>query len=503
MTVSGDGGTASPTTQALDSGDGAEPEDAGAEPDDTGGESDDTGGEPAAPDTETTTEPDDSEEAPEPDTAATEPDDSDEAPDTETTTTTEPAEPEGPPPNIFDDPRDGIFDEYQASMDRGDHPFMQVDEFCRAHDPAPNRVATDAGIEADSISLVHLRAQLENLALFGFATDVGDPKEMFETFAAVVNEQCGGVRGRMLVMHTLEHDPVSPEVDTDQNADCIEAIEDLDGVILLNTSGFQGTATLCIVEDHGTAFLTVQPQPEEFIRRGEGRLVITTLTAEQSLGWLARDLIERGALDGKTVGVAAPSVPGQYEAVESGLVNVLRDNGVNVAVFDTIGCEGRMCVEGVTDSVRNMRQAGVDVMFNVLNTLSAPGYIGEMVELGFEPGDVAFYASDFNSQAAELVASKIVTFNGQKAGALYNGAVVLDARDTGNYRVEGYQPRAFNEMCNDTYGANSPSGHEPRVGGSLRRQLEVRHGQLGVHDHAHRAASDLRRGRQPHPGRHL
>ena len=473
VTVSGDGGTASPTTQDPDSGDGGEPEDAGGEPDDTGGEPDDTGGEPAAPDTETTTtEPDDSEEAPEPDTAATEPDDSEEAPDTETTTTTEPAEPEGPPPNIFDDPRDGIFDEYQASMDRGDHPFMQVDEFCRAHDPAPNRVATDAGIEADSISLVHLRAQLENLALFGFATDVGDPKEMFETFAAVVNEQCGGVRGRMLVMHTLEHDPVSPEVDTDQNADCIEAIEDLHGVILLNTSGFQGTATLCIVEDHETAFLTVQPQPEEFIRRGEGRLVITTLTAEQSLGWLARDLIERGALDGKTVGVAAPSVPGQYEAVETGLVNVLRDNGVNVAVFDTIGCEGRMCVEGVTDSVRNMRQAGVDVMFNVLNTLSAPGYIGEMVTLGFEPGDVAFYASDFNSQAAELVASKIVTFNGQEAGALYNGAVVLDARDTGNYRVEGYEPRAFNEMCNDTYGANSPSGtnheSEDRYDGNSR-----------------------------------
>ena len=452
-------GAAAPTTRAPDT---ADPDDTEAPA--TTEPADDT---EAPADEPTTTEPADDTEAP----ATTEPADDTEAPADEPTTT-EPAEPEGPPPNIFDDPRDGIFDEYQASMDRGDHPFMQIDSFCTAHDPAPNREATDAGIEADSISLVHLRSQLENLALFGFATDVGDPKEMFETFAAVVNEQCGGVRGRMLVMHTLEHDPVSPEVDAEQNADCIEAIEDLHGVILLNSSGFQGTATLCIVEDHETAFLTVQPQSEEFIRRSEGRLVITTLTAEQSLGWLARDLIARGALDGKTVGVAAPSVPGQYEPVETGLVNVLRDNGVNVAVFDTIGCEGRMCVEGVNDSVRNMRQAGVDVMFNVLNTLSAPGYIGEMVRMGFEPGDVQFYASDFNSQAAELVASKIVTFNGQEAGALYNGAVILDARDTGNYRVEGYEPRAFNEMCNDTYGANSPSGtnheSEDRYDGNSR-----------------------------------
>ena len=375
-----------------------------------------------------------------------------------TTTTTEPEEPEGPPPNIFNDPRDGIFDEYQASMDRGDHPFMQVDEFCQAHETAPNRVSTDAGIDADSISLVHMRAQLENLARIGFATDVGDPKEMFETFASVVNEQCGGVRGRMLVMHTLEHDPVSPDVDNDQNADCIEAIEDLHGVILLNSSGFQGVATHCIVADHETAFLTVQPQPEEFIRGGEGRLVITTLTAEQSLSWLARDLIARGDLDGKTVGVAAPDVPGQHEAVQAGLVDALRDNGVNVAVFDTIGCAGRICIEGVRDSVRNMREAGIDVFFNVLNTLSAPGYIAEMVNQGFQPGDVQFYASDFNSQAAELVASKTVQFGGEAAGALYNGAIILDARDTGSYRTEGYEPRAFNEMCNDTYGANSPSG---------------------------------------------
>ena len=470
VTDTDDGGAATPTTEAPST----------AEPDTEAPATTEPDEEPEAPATTepdeepeapATTEPDDSGEAPDEEPTTTEPDDSGEAPDEETTTT-EPAEPEGPPPNIFDDPRDGIFDEYQASMDRGDHPFMQVDQFCVAHDPAPNRVATDAGIEADSISLVHMRAQLENLALFGFATDVGDPKEMFETFAAVVNEQCGGVRGRTLVMHTLEHDPVSPEVDADQNADCIEAIEDLHGVMLMNTSGFQGTATLCIVEDHETAFLTVQPQPEEFIRRGEGRLVITTLTAEQSLGWLAQDLIARGSLDGKTVGIAAPSVPGQHEAVETGLVKVLRDNGVNVAVFDTIGCEGRMCVEGVTDSVRNMKAAGVDVMFNVLNTLSAPGYIGEMVKLGFKPGDVQFYASDFNSQAAELVSSKIVTFNGQEAGALYNGAIVFDARDTGNYRVEGYEPRAFNEMCNDTYGANSPSGtnheSEDRYDGNSR-----------------------------------
>ena len=40
---------------------------------------------------------------------------------------------------------------------------MQLDAFCHAHDPAPDRVATDAGIGADSISLVHVRSRLEDL----------------------------------------------------------------------------------------------------------------------------------------------------------------------------------------------------------------------------------------------------------------------------------------------------------------------------------------------------
>ncbi len=465
--------TEAPSTAELDA---VEPDDSAAttdeapattEPDDSGAATDEA---PA------TTEPDDSGAATDDETAAAETDDSDEAP-AEETTTAEPAEPEGPPPNIFDDPRDGIFDEYQASMDRGDHPFMQIDSFCTAHDPAPNRAATDPGIEADSISLVHMRAQLENLALFGFATDVGDPREMFETFAAVVNEQCGGVRGRMIEMHTVEYDPVNPEVEAQMNAGCIQAIEDLNGVILLNTSGFQGSATLCIVEDHETAFITVQPMSDEFMRRGQDRLVITTLTSEESLRWLALDLIAQGALDGKTIGVAAPTTPGQYEAVETGLVQTLRDNGANVAVFDTIQCDGRVCAGGVSESVQNLRNAGVDVFFNVLNTLSAPGYIQEMVEAGFEPGDVQFYASDFNSQATELVSSKIAVFGGEAAGALYNGAIILDSRDTGAYRNDGYQPRAFNEMCNDTYGANSASGanheSEDRYDGNSRYGMAV------------------------------
>ena len=451
VTDSDDDGAAAPTTQAPDTADPDTTDPDTTEPDDTEApattEPDDT----EAP---ATTEPDEEPEAP----ATTEPDEEPEAPADEPTST-EPDEPEGPPPNIFDDPRDGVFDEYQATMDRGDHPFMQIDALCTAHDPAAGRVATDKGIEADSIAITHIRSKLEDFAEIGFGTDVGDPAEMFETFVAVVNEQCGGIRGRMIDLHTIHVEVLGDQLDEQRNAACIEAIEDNDAVIIVNSSGFQGSATLCIVEENETAFITVQPQAEEFMNRSGDRLITMTPTAEESLGWLALDLISRGQLDGKTVGIAAPDTPGQYEAVEAGLVNVLRDNGVNVAVFDKIGCGGSVvCTEGNIETVSRMRSEGVDVIFNVLNVISAPLFLTEMLNQGFEPGDVQFYASDFNSQAAEIVSSKIVAFGGATAGALYHGAIIMDPRDVGGYRLEGYEPRAFNEMCADTYGANSASG---------------------------------------------
>ena len=479
VTVSDDGGTATPTTETPDTAEPTttEPADSGETPDDepTTTEPADSG---ETPDDEpTTTEPADSGETPDDEPTTTEPADSGETPDDEPTTT-EPAEPEGPPPNIFDDPRDGIFDEFQATMDRSDHPFMQIDQFCTRHEPAPNRIATDVGIEADSISIVHLRSKLEELADIGFGTDVGDPAEMFETFATVVNEQCGGVRGRMIDMHLIELAMLSDTVDEERNAACIHATEDLNGVILVNSSGFQGSASLCIVEEHETAFVSVQTQTEEFISRGNDRLITISPTSEELLRWHALDLLERGELEGKTVGVVAQDTPGQSEAVQAGLVDVLEGQGINVAVFDVLGCQGgNVCAAGNVESAQRMKAAGVNVFFNNLNVISAPLYIIEMLNQGFGPGDVQFYASDFNSQAGELVSSKILQFGGAAGGALYNGAKILDARDVGAYRLEGYEPRAFNEMCNDTYGENSPSGanheSEDRYDGNSRYGMAV------------------------------
>lgn len=353
----------------------------------------------------------------------------------------------------FQDPRGGIFQEHQDKMDRC-HPFQSLDAFCLSQDtPDVSLEATDRGITEDSISFVHLRTTLEDLASLGFATDVGDPTKMFETFVWYVNNVCGGVHGRQIDLSLIEVPPTGSDVDALRNAACIEATEDRDAVIVLNSTGFSGTANLCFAEqDPKVAFISSQNMQLEYLERGEGRLIALALALEESLQFLAQAVIAEGLLEGKTVGVLGTDSPGEGGEVVENFVALLRDAGVNVAVYDTIGCAGGlMCTDGTTESVSNLVEKNVDVLFPTLNTLSLPNYIGEMVRQGFEPGDITFYNSNAASQARDIVASKIVQFGGEDAGRLYNGTVIIDEADTGARLEDDYAPAKFNQMCYDTY----------------------------------------------------
>ena len=383
----------------------------------------------------------------------------------------EPAEPSadtggdsGPPPNFHNDPRGGIFVDFQRGFDR-DHPFGSLDAFCGPHDPpAEARRATGAGIEADTITLVHMRTRIEEIVNLGFAADVGDPTDMFDTLTRIVNERCGGVWGRRIDLRLVEVAALGvggQDIDTLRNAACIEATEGHDAVIVMNTTTFAGTAQLCITEEHDSVLIGHEALPAEYVRRGGGRLLTTATTLEEILGALAKYVIDTGALEGRRAGIVAPNTPGEAEAVEGSLLATLEAAGVDVPVFDVIDCGGTsICTGGMAESVQRLVEEGVDVLFPTLNAISLPAYINEMVTQGFEPGDVQFYNSDFNSQGNEVVAGLIMTFGGAAAGDLYDGTVLLVNTDQGRFRDPDWDPAAFGEMCMREYRENSPLGED-------------------------------------------
>lgn len=367
--------------------------------------------------------------------------------------------PSGAPP--YEDPRGQRFVEFQRGFDRS-HPFGSLNAFCEPHElPAEPLRATDSGISAEEINFVHLRTRIEELAFLGFAEDVGDVQEIFETFTTLVNENCGGVRGRRINLAEVEISAISATVGQDvenfRNAACIEATETLQGVILLNTTSFQGTGVLCVVEEHDAALIGSLPFPEEYMRRGGGKLVSLSASEDSYLRELARYLIRAGELDDSKVAVIAPNTPGQEEAVRTSLLNELRAGGVDVAVFEIIDCAGgNICLSGVSDAVQRMISEGVDTVFPTLNAISLPSFVSEMHAQGFRLGDIRFFNSDFNSQGNELVASKVADFGGDAAGKLYNGTLMLVSGDGGSFRKPEFTPAPFDEMCMRTFRLNAP-----------------------------------------------
>ncbi len=384
--------------------------------------------------------------------------------------------------NVYLDPRGEVFAGFQRGFDR-DHPFGSLEAFCFPHgEGAEPRLATDAGIGADTITLAHIRTRIEEIVDMGFAAPVGDPTDMFDTFTRIVNERCGGVWGRRIDLRLVEVAALGvggTDIDTLRNAACIEATEEHEAVILVNSTSFQGTAMLCVTEEHDSALIGHQALPAEYVQRGGGRLFTTATTLEANLAALAEYAISTGALEGRRVGVVAPNTPGEAEATEASLVATLERAGVDVAVFDVLDCAGTsICIGGMAESVQRLISERVEVLFPTVNAITLPAYITEMVTQGFAPGDVRFYNSDFNSHGNEIVSSLIVTFGGEAAGALYDGTVLLVHGDSGRYRLPEYPAATpFDTMCMREYAENSAIGeyYDPRDPNETNK-----HGMVGL-----------------------
>jgi hypothetical protein len=349
--------------------------------------------------------------------------------------------------------------------------FAPADTFCEPApaDENPQPEATDDGITEDSISITHIRVTLEDLEGIGFAIPLGDQADQAEKFVDIINERCGGIHGRKLDLHTVEAPPLAGEGQDPAalaQAACIKATEDNKSVFAYSGSGWggQGGAS-CVTSDHDTVYITTYTISPDDLANAENRLYSTALSPADGLRYAAKTLHEDGAFEGKKIGVVMADGAGEEQIVQTGLIDTLEELGVPPTRVDVIGCQGgNSCTQGVIESVNGMIADGVDVMFPLLNVISLPAYLAEMVEQGVEPGQVQFYNTDYNAQSGDLVSSKIVTFRGEEAGALYNDTVIISSGQTGAFRMPDFEPNAFQEMCNreyqdaggDTYKADDP-----------------------------------------------
>ena len=372
------------------------------------------------------------------------------------------------------DPRGGIYQAFQDTFDRSKDPFSSLTEYCTSNPAAANRKATDA-MSADSITIVNIRTKLEQLEAIGFSLPLGNNNEMYRVFFEYINEKCGGIRGRKINFQVVEVNSQSPTLDADRRAACIKATEDLKAPLIVNSTGFAGTGLACLTIEHDSIFMTSTSDTNQTSIDAKGRLTAFAPTLSEYTKFLGEDLVKQGVLTGKRVAVVYPDTPGYPEAIKEGLIASLKKAGVNVVQEDQIGCKGgSSCGDGTPASVDKLISNKIDVLFPALNVVSLPGYLKEMATKGIKNGQIQMYQSNYNSQAGDLVSSKVIDFGGADSATLYNGTIAVDPTPTGNYRLAGFTKTEFNTLCEKVYNENN------KVGEKFDQLVETENSQAGA-----------------------
>lgn len=98
----------------------------------------------------------------------------------------------------------------------------------------------------------------------------------------------------------------------------------------------------------------------------------------------------------------------------------MEDLGYDIQVHP-IGCEGTTtCWVGLQAAVERMISDGSTVVFPVLNAVSLPGLLTEMIRQGM-PKPV-FIQTGLNGQSGDLAAAQVLAYGGPEAAAYYDGA---------------------------------------------------------------------------------
>ena len=362
----------------------------------------------------------------------------------------------------YADPRGSTYEAFQAGFDRN-HPFQSLEAFCLPTPPPEgDPVDVEPGISAEAVTIVHLHTRLEELERIGFAAPVGEVDAMVRTFVDIVNGECGGIHGRRLDLQTVDVSALGGggfDIDTLREAACLEAVEAHRAVAVLAVEAVPGTAARCLTRTHRTSFMAIRGISDRDLGRSGGLLLALEPGDRTSLRLAVSTAAARGVLTGATIGIVTPDAPQRSDDVVEILLAALAERDLAATVHQ-LGCEGTTtCRVGMEMAVAGMLEAGVDLIFPLLDRTTLPWLVLEMMDQGMPAP--TFVQSGLDGQGLDAVASEVAEFGGPPAGTYYDGAWILDGSATGSHRQDGFESRPFDDLCNRELGRMA--GHDPAV----------------------------------------
>ena len=334
--------------------------------------------------------------------------------------------------------------------------FTSTSTFCEpaTEQPAEAPKATDDGITADSISITHIRVTLEDLEVARLRDPDRRPRRPGEKFVGLINDRCGGINGRKIDLSLVEAPPLAPAgQDRTRSRRPRASPRPKTTTPCSRTRAGLGRSgrRACVTGAHDTIYLTTYNITQEDIEGAGNRLYSLHVLVGRRPEYLARTLDAQGAFDGKTVGVVMADCPATRRSSKRSARHA-EGLGVDVKRVDTHRLRRRQLVHHRRDRVRagddrRRRRRAVPVAER-----HQPARLPrEMVTQGVKPGQIQFYQSGYNAQTVISSRARSSCSGVPKPGELYNGAEIVANGQTGAFRLPGYEPTDYGEMCNREY----------------------------------------------------
>jgi hypothetical protein len=348
----------------------------------------------------------------------------------------------------------------QVAPDPASSPFTSKTAFCTEDTETHTGLTASApGVTADAISVVAIQPPLApGDSPQGYQFNLGDPVDMLEVFAQMINE-CGGINGRDLDLTVVQQEGnAADQAATVANAQaaCIKATEDNEPFIVLSwTGGF--AAPQCITDEHETLMLSGIATTNEYLRTAQGRHILMGATNE--IGQYQApvlDLIESGKLTDKKVAVLYPTFTSGPDLIKANVVDLLKSKDVNVVYSDPLVPDPAGDVSSQYPLlVQRLKQEGVDTLVTGsagATTFRFSALTKELRNQGIEK-DVTIYNLDARFDA-------IIDLSRQVGGV--DGAELINEMNIFSYAAAGQQDWRTGAtesdlvtMCNKEYGAHT------------------------------------------------
>jgi hypothetical protein len=152
------------------------------------------------------------------------------------------------------------------------NPFTRPDRFCVKHSPPPgNRNTSSPGIKPDVIVLGEGSTDAKALARVG--ASVNPTADILDALTAEINEVCGGINGRKVVMKHILANPLNPDPVSMHTANCLKATEDYKVFAMISNTNL-APFIRCATAQHKTILVVAAPgaYDTDDLKAAKGRL---------------------------------------------------------------------------------------------------------------------------------------------------------------------------------------------------------------------------------------